>query len=278
MKKRPVFKNFKDEIDERVSNNLFYKFVVILFLFYLFIIVSGEAFYSNYSYVSIYGVSMQNTLNPDIDRMSLNEQDKVQDGVILEYTRDVNYGDIVILTSSVSSKHGSIIKRALAFEGDYVSIIKINIPNIGMQYRVLRVKKNTSRVEVLEEDYIKDYREWSNMNIPYVYNGVAYEHDFYNTYFTGNYNTTTLKVNDMLNSVLFFEVPEDNIYFMGDNRAYSTDARVLGTYNVEAINGRVVEIVRNGSFNKNKMWWFYRMVSFVKVCWREIMIFFGAKY
>ena len=64
---------------------------------------------------------------------------------------------------------------------------------------------------------------------------------------------------------------------MGDNRANSTDARFIGTKSTDKILGYVVEIIRDGSnYEGNNDWWKNRFVGFAKICYKEVLRFFGA--
>ena len=271
VKKDVKFKSFQDDIDERVSGKLFYRFVVLIFVVYLIIIIGGEIFYSQFSYVSISGKSMQSTLNPNPVVIRTERGDSyMQDGVYIKRTKEVDYGDIIILTY-LKEENETIIKRALAFGGDYISIVKIS-----GEYRFLRVKKDSSYVEVLQENYIKSYEEWSSKQEISV-NNVIYQKDFYEKYksYDGSQTFSVRQLGGR--EVDFFLVPENEIFFMGDNRANSYDAREMGTFDTDRIIGKVVQIVRDGTkYPKNNFWWAYRFWGFLKVCWKNILSFFGA--
>ncbi len=273
------YKSFIDEIDERVSGKLFYKFLVVLVVFYFLIIFCSQAFYSNFAYISISGESMQNTLNPNPVVVSTNKgEELMQDGVYIRFTNRADYNDIAIIRSNLPTTHETIIKRVMAQEGDFVTIAKVPNINGGSEFRFMRVKKNSAKVEVIYEDYIKSYQEWNILKESIV-DDVSYEQRFYEAYQYYNYNTKTFKVSELGNkNVTFFEVPEGQFFFMGDNRAYSSDARVVGTYKYTDIIGKVVQIVHNGTkYKNNNKWWINRTLGVLNVCWKEVLRFFGAK-
>ncbi len=279
------YKNFIEDIEDRASNKLFYKFVIVLFAFYMFLLICNQAFYSNFSYLTIFGTSMQNTLNPYPRKVTTQNgrEESWQDGVYVRLSQNVDYGDIVIIQSDGISAHDSIIKRVLGKEGDYITIAKIDVEGVeGGEYRFMRVRADSGGVvEVLYEDYIRSYTEWTANEYHTGQitdaNGIVYERNFYN-YYTLSYPSKKFKVNELDGKeVTFFQVPENHIFFMGDNRANSTDARFIGTKSTDKILGYVVEIIRDGSnYEGNNDWWKNRFVGFAKICYKEVLRFFGA--
>lgn len=281
---RLVFKNFKDEYEERISRRLFYKFITILFVFYIFLLVCSQSFYANYAYVGISGLSMQSTLNPNPKLIKTEKgYEEMQDGVYLKYTKDIDYGDIIILNSDLS-KHESIIKRTIGLGGDYITIALIETEEGTQEFRTMRVKNNSSNVEVMQENYIKSYEEWSysshHANFLTI-DGVTYQKTFFEEFSNKNkhdYKQKTFKVDKLGGkNVTFFQVPENEIFFMGDNRANSTDARSTGCYSIDKLVGKVVEIVKDGTYYQgNQVWWWRRLEGFVRISYNEVLRFFGA--
>ena len=52
-------------------------------------------------------------------------------------------------------------------------------------------------------------------------------------------------------SVLFYEIGEGQIFYLGDNRANSSDARYFGTVDAEEmVVGKVVKLIENGSYSQ----------------------------
>ncbi len=283
MEKTIKYKYFKNEYEERVSNKLFKRFLIALFIFYILLIVCFQTFFTNFTYVTILGQSMQPTLNKNpvfVDFQDYETKQFISDGVYVKYTHDVDYNDIVIIDNR--GIKDTIIKRTLGLAGDYVSIAKVANEMGGSEYRFMRRKKNSATVEILYENYIRDYEEWSLDPEFEAENGVVYDREFYKTFMVYNqYEYQTFKVSldggKTQSDVIFFKVPENQIYYMGDNRAHSTDSRDDGTISTEKIVGKVVEIVPRGTkFKGNGTWWWNRVVGFINVVWKEILRFFGA--
>jgi len=276
---RPDYKYFKDEQENKQSDKLFIKFAIVLFVIYAFIFGTVFIYHSNFEYVTINGESMQNTLNPNPELRKdteTGEYNFVQDGVYIKITTDVDYGDIVVINKT---KTQSVIKRVLAFGGDYITIASINYDG-NRDYRFMRVKSGSDKVEIInEEDYIKSYYYW-NMISGTIVDNVEYENPLYSYYINQDYQTKTFTVNldGEDRNVIFFKVPDKHIFYMGDNRTGSKDART-GTMPQANIQGYVVKVVHNGTFIKDDptKWFFKQIEDFFSIVWREISIFFGAK-
>ena len=270
----PEYKYFQEEVEEKKTNKVFYKFVVALVIVYLILFAIIYAYHASFEYVTINGCSMQPTLNPNPE---LKDIDEVQDGVIVRLGHNADYGDIIVIDRG--ENEDSIIKRALAFGGDYFTIASVNVGG-DVDYRFMRIKEGSQEVEILEEEeYIKSYEYW-NMIDGYTLNGIEYESLLYTKYTEDlNYQTTTFDVpiGGQTYPIEFFQVPEGQVFYMGDNRTGSSDARLSGPVDQTNIYGHVVRIVHNGTFIKEDpvKWFFQQIADFFAIIWREILIFFG---
>lgn len=226
---------------------------------------------------------MQPYLNPSPTRMDVlvngvTTKNWVQDGVYVEKTKDVTYGDVVIIENVSNEK--TVIKRVLALEGDFVSIALVEVTPGVYRYRMLRVQKHSSWVEVVNEDYVKDYYEWSIGSVSkqeHSSSNVYYEPLFFDTYFGGGYESKYFNVDGIDGQVKFFKVPENEIFYLGDNRNHSIDSRERGSTRIDNIYGKVACLVRNGSYyTGNDFHFLYRIEGYFSLIWKEILRFFGA--
>lgn len=276
MEEKPFQKYFQDERQEKISQKLFFTFLMILLVFYAIIFGVISYYRTNFEYVTINGVSMQPTLNVNVSSGTNDSHD----GVYIKRTNKVDYNDIIVIATGY--KDESIIKRALAFGGDYITIASVNYDG-ERDYRFMRVKKGSDEVEIInEKNYIKSYDAW-NGNTGTIINNVEYENPFY-TYYTEsdlNYDKKIFTVNldGQDRDVIFFKIPDNKVFFMGDNRTQSRDARVSGATDKKNVLGYVVRIVKNGTMIKKDAgkWFSQSLEDFFSIIWREISIFFGSK-
>jgi signal peptidase I len=272
---RQKYTYFKEEKEDEISKQIFRLFVFITIFFYIVVLAFSYAFYSKYTYISISGISMQPTLNSDpIAVVNNGSVEELQDGVFIDVTRSPKYGDIIVIDANELMGKKYIIKRTIALGGDYVTIVKL--PNEN-EFHVLRVSSLSGTPEILQEDYIAGYDEWYQYSYASTtqINGVTYDGSFYSN-FNASYSTATYSVDGIGDSVIFFKVPDNDIFFLGDNRAHSTDARSVGTVSEEKIVGVVEEIVYNGSKQVNSFWWLNRLFATFRVFWKDILRFFGG--
>lgn len=289
------YEYYQDVKEDKISKRTFIWFVVILVFFYSTIFVTNILFQQNYRYITVNGLSMQPTLNAN--PVYINGKN-VQDGVYIRITDKADYGDIIIIDKIEEANH-TIIKRLLGKEGDRISIAKLNI-NGKQEYRFLRVKASDSRVEVLYEDYIEGtcidnsgnkyqigYDTWSTISSVQD-NSNKYEELFYKTFLWDSENQVTITENVYeydftynnveYQNVKFYEIEEDHIFYMGDNRTGSSDARLTGTDTESKILGRVVTITHNSTSYRNSFFfWFERTKGYLEIIWKEIIYNFAWK-
>ncbi len=285
---------FLDEKEERVSRRIFASFIVILICVFAIVFSVNIYFEKHYEYITITGLSMQPTLNAE--PVVVNGKN-VQDGVYIKLGTEADYGDIIIVDKS-DSLGKTVIKRLLGKGGDKISILRMNIDGKN-EYRFLRVKANTSNVEVLEESYISGeclssngaertigYSTWtSNISANFDY-GNYYESQFYATYLWDSENQTfrtdsvskytfTYQGVDYTN-IKFYQLGQNKIFYMGDNRAESSDARHTGSEDQSKIKGKVVTVTHNSTTAQNSFFYrFNRLIGYFDVLWQEIIKIFA---
>ena len=275
------FLYFEDERYGKVVNKCLKTLYIAFFVFCVIFISLFCAFQSEYSLIRIIGRSMQPTLNPDISLQS-----EAQDYCIVDRDAVINYQDIVIIRYPTAPNSGkTIIKRVIGKGGDKISIFKTEDENGESYFHVARIKSGTTKVEILEEDYIN-----MNGNIPdwdmqsYVQLGVEYEKAFFEHYFSRNgefYDDSHLdrKYVDGVGWVLFYKLEEDEIFYMGDNRANSTDAREFGPVKVgDMVLGKVVKIIPNGAYsNLFLVRGYYQLKGILEYFFPKILDYFAWK-
>lgn len=243
---------FEDERCEKLTRKslrtIYICFSVVAFL----TIVLYICFFSNYYFMTVYGRSMQSTINPDIVL-----QDDSQDCAIVDKNAAYTYGDIIIINHPNHNEGETIIKRVLAFAGDKISIIKTVGEDGFYFYHLLRIKDGTSTIEVVQEDYIYQINGipgWEKEQ-SHLHNNVLYEKQFYDNYlreigqFYEEGQVESITFGNQ--SVLFYEVGQGQIFYMGDNRSNSSDARFFGPVDAEEmVLGKVVKIVENGAYSQ----------------------------
>ena len=277
LEEQRLYQYYKDEKEGKISQRVLIWCLVILVVFYVLLFITNSWFQNNYRYVTINGTSMQPTLNPN--PVNINGND-VQDAVYIKLTsEDITYGDIIIIDKSTYNYNTSVIKRLLALDGDQISIAKVHVvqgDDNYTEYRFMRIKEGSSEIEIVYEDYIAGYGIW-NSYVPILDNEVYYEPYFYRMFLEDS-QTTTHYVEGVGN-VKFYTVMPGQIFYMGDNRTGSTDARWTGTDSQENVIGRVVSIVHNSTSIQNSLfWWTGRIKEYFAIVFDEIIKYFAWTY
>ncbi len=241
---------------------------VFIALFIAFM-VGRYIFLANYRYYPVSGTSMQPTINAGLSEQS------VKDGVYIKYNEQINVNDIIII--KLEDRVNTIIKRVIAKGGDKISIRKYD--EYDNQYRVSVIRDGSENIEILQEDYILSYPGWS-YDEGITFGSEVYESRFYETFLKATLEPESHFVNrydvSYEGDTYFVEVPEGEIFYMGDNRGASLDARINGTCTEEQVVGVVKVIIRDVSTAKsnNTLWW-EKIKAVFGYFWNEIGNFFA---
>lgn len=242
-------------------------FCIFLVYFILFSIYIGFYIYftNTYELSEVYGLSMQNTLNPNIS-----SQDECHDLVYVNITEDIERFDVIVIKDSDSSgKPIKLIKRVIGMPGDLITIKKDTSDDGDGCYHVYYADADTEEIYKINESYIKNYFEWTSLKSQFSLGGVVYEDEFYSNFIaSGNY------VTKIIAGTAFFEVPDDQIFYLGDNRARSSDSRARGTGKIKDIEG-VAEIILPDAAKDNANVFAIKSKAIFSFVWDNLTQFFA---
>ncbi len=235
-----------------------------LFLIYfsIFAVFMGFYFSFNSTYVvsSVTGTSMQPTINDGV-----NDQITKEDYVYINTKTEIQRNDIIVIDLNPNTQNDFIIKRAIALGGDKITI------RVGADgfYHTYVIPQGTQNMIQLEEEYVKNFYEWTNgkHGVKENVNGIEYEKIFYDNFLI---NPSSI---EEVGGVLFYEIPENQVFYMGDNRGASSDAREKGTCSIDQVVG-VAEIIVDRGCVKDGGQFFRRIGSIFMHYWEKIEIFF----
>lgn len=238
-----------------------------------------KAFDNNYRYYPVKGTSMQPTINPDVPSpgMGVADDDLIQDGVFIKVTQNVELNDIVIIKRDPNDDQ-TIIKRVIAKGGDKVSIAK---DSQGF-YTVYVIRAGENQIQALQEDYVAedDKRAWSyhsyettTMKGSSV--DIRYERSFYNTFLSsGNNKVVPQNFNDR--TMLFFQLASDEIFYLGDHRSVSRDARANGVAKTTDLVGRVISIIHDAkTLEQEGKLWAVKLKTIFSYYWSNTVDYFA---
>lgn len=254
----------------------------IVLLFFLIFFVWYTVFISTHSFYAVSGPSMKNTLNSEVSDVDPNTS---YDAVYIDRSTKARMFDIIVIDREGES---SVIKRLMAVEGDYITIAKgtteegnscwyfYRIPN-GTDLETFTDEQARLNEESGENGYsIRGYDSWYQQKnaetlLQVTVDGQeysnTYEQNFYDHFLMG-YSSQSQDYFTSANGLVYVKVPKGKIFYMGDNRGFSKDARVNGFGEFSSIVGRAEFIVYDYNFG-NRLW------EVVKFYFREMEKFFA---
>ena len=189
-------------------------------LFVFLIAICGLIIFFNvtHEYYDVLGPSMSPTINVGVT----GEHEK-KDGVFVSKIKSYTRGDIIVaLRTNEKNETYHIIKRIIAIGGD-----KIKIDEIDGVNKVVIIKAGMQESEILNETYIKDYSINKNL-----------KKEFYDMI-----NREEIEIDE--NG--FMTIPNEHIFYLGDNRLQSSDCADYGPVQQSKVVGKVDYIIYNNT-------------------------------
>lgn len=218
-----LLKAQKRTFTQILSLVLMYILIILLLAVFLFFLL--------FSYTPISGQSMENSI---FDKQSC---------LMMRRGYSFTRGDIVTLDISESDEPHIIIKRVVATEGD--RLIFMISPTDRRYMDLYIMKSGETTFSPTDEPYIKERMEYRNIHelLTNYYPNLT-SIDISEDYAAGS-NEETLKNLILSHSVL---VPENEFYYLGDNRNVSLDSRKNGCGKLSQLTGKMLTVVDPGTF------------------------------
>lgn len=288
------FIQYTEKKEKRESKNLALSLAVqitfyVLLIFFAIFFIWYTAFISTHKYYRVYGASMKNSLN---SQLKVDDGVGSDDAVYVDEKGKVKLYDIVV--AKREGKKDPVIKRVMAFEGDYISVAVHKDEEGDDNLYFYRIASGTDLSDFDEETArvdessgvngytIYSYGDWlfnkdcttflseenldaSSLNTHY------YEDDFFATYLDGHLEEILQGSDDFFVSksgLVFVKVPEGKYFCMGDNRGHSVDSRENGFYDFDKIIGRVEIVIYDYNFGR-------RLGGVIKYYFTQIGKFFA---
>lgn len=271
-KRKQTSKRQEEYIDRQVKKFPKAVFIIFLVYFILFAIYMSWYIYFRNTYIlsEVRGSSMQNTLNPGITY-----ENNSDDLVYINKKAKPNRSDIIVIGGfkNANGTEDKLIKRAIGLAGDYITI-KIGDDELYHVYTLDLEAEEGNQIVQIDEPYIKSAAEWtynSSIYSPTITIGdEKYEKCFYEQFLADNSGYQKVVVEN----TLFFQVPEYEIFYLGDNRAHSSDARQRGTAKMSNVDG-VAEIILSNANKEGANVFGIKFTSLFNFYWNKLTNFFA---
>lgn len=200
------------------SKKIFSIFAKIFSVFFVVICAIVIFFNLTHEYHIVSGTSMLPTLN-----------NNSTDGVFVSKIKKYSRGDIIVVDKGEKNDSGEeifVIKRLIAIAGD-----KIKIEEYDGYARIFLIYENDTQETILDEPYLNSYEN--------------------NTFLKANFDNMKNNMGFEVDSLGYITIPENQIFFLGDNRKSSNDCSIYGPKSKDNVVGKVDYIAYG---NKHLYW------------------------
>lgn len=250
-------KNKKKKVEEvekvqdpvKEVTELFFRMFFYLFLVFIAVFMCWYGYFVlNHTFYDVKGASMMPTLNDSIPYSQMESANNMHFDSVHIKDETPSLFDVVIIKRPTDKD--SIIKRLIAQEGDYVTIAKVVDENGNSSFKLFRIaagsqlegfsdeqamlsENGENGYTILEPDTLWVHKKTlasEFIEVEINVDGQSFKHQYeYNFYWTflNFYSENDSPYNYFVSDegLLYVQVPQGQFFFMGDNRAHSTDAR-----------------------------------------------------
>lgn len=199
-------------------------FAVVCF-FVLFTLIFGYfmyhilAYYNSCEIYNIINYSMYPTINANRD---------INDKSIVDHHIKAKIGDIIMFNILIDMTPTNVTKRLIATEGDKITVVK-EITDESIEYYLQRIPKGHTVPYKMVEDYVADK---SAIKRTYEKFSLLYQNPDIQT--------------EEINGQIYIVIPDNYIFFLGDNRASSYDCSNIGPCHINGYRGRTTYLIKEG--------------------------------